>query len=250
MGVDCALFERLVELASRPDMGPGRGLMLGRQGFHHQPRWRRRYRLALARAGIEGDAAAMAGTDGFAEPIFARVGLGEMEAMDVSPYEGAGHVHDLNEPVGEHLHGAFDFIFDGGTIEHVFNVPMALENVFRMLKPGGVFASANGMNGWLFHGLYQFNPEFVWSYWKRACGCEVMRCAAVPATPSEAPIELPDVAESGRRLRLSRPFPSGRVYLYYEMRKTAGAKLARAAWQSDYQARWRESAAEPAMMEA
>ena len=248
MGVDCALFERLLELGARADFAPGRGLMLGRQGFHFQGRYRRRYRLALARAGVAAEAEALAGPDGFAEPFFRAAGLGEMEAMDASAYEGAAHVHDLNEPVPAHLHEAFDFIFDGGTIEHVFDAPQALSNVFAMLKPGGVFASANGMNGWPFHGLYQFNPEFAWSYWKRAAGCEVLRVLAVPANPAEPPIPLPDAAETGRRLRLSRPFPEGRVYLYYEVRKGAGARPARAAWQSDYQARWREAA--PEMTEA
>ncbi|MEX2518611.1 MAG: hypothetical protein WD969_04685 [Paracoccaceae bacterium] len=126
MGVDYALFERLVEPASQPDIRPGRGLMPG-QGVHHQSRWRRRFRIALVNAGMDGEAAA---------------------------------------------------------------------------APGGF------------------------------------------------PIESPDVAKTGRRLRLSRPFPAGRVYLYFEMRKTASAKLARAAWRSDYKARWRKSAAEPAMMEA
>ncbi len=43
MGIDCVLFQRLVELAARGDVRKGRGLMLGRQGFHHQARFKRGY---------------------------------------------------------------------------------------------------------------------------------------------------------------------------------------------------------------
>jgi SAM-dependent methyltransferase len=180
--------------------------------------------------------------DGYSETFFSKIGLGAMESMDYSDYESATITHDLNEPVPEELHNQFDFIFDGGTIEHVFNVPVAVENVFNMLKTGGVFASANGLNGWRFHGIYQFNPEFVWSFWKRTCDCEVLTCSAVSENPRIAPIDLPDVSETGRRLRIA-DFPDGRVYLYYEVRKAEGSSVRRTALQSDYQARWSRAAA-------
>lgn len=249
MGVDCASFQRLVELAARPDWVAGRGLMLGRQVFRVQRGRQRLYRRWLSMYAGGGDVEALRNEDQFSENFFRGVGLGEMEAMDFSDYEGATHVHDLNQPVPEEMHGQFDFIFDGGTIEHVFDAPQALRNVFHMLKDGGVFASANGLNGWLFHGMYQFNPEMVYAFWKQMAGCEVLRCLAMPEDPFLRPIPLPDVSAGGRRLRVPN-FPGGRVYLYYEVRKTPGAALEGRALQSDYQARWDRSQAQPDLLEA
>ena len=50
-----------------------------------------------------------------------------------------------NQLPPKRLEKKFELIFDGGTIEHVFNVPNALETVFRMLKTRRWrFISANG----------------------------------------------------------------------------------------------------------
>ncbi len=245
MGIDATLFAELCGLAARfrPE---GRSLMLGRQRFAIEAPYAKSYEAALRAAGIRKRRFDLLQDDGFAEALFAGLGLGAVETMDMTAAEmpdgtpeGQGaHVQDLNEPVPGALHGAFDLIFDGGTIEHVFDTRAALENVFAMLAPGGRFVSANGMNGWAGHGMYQFSPELVWSFWKRRAGCEVVRCAGLRKIPGAEPLDFPDPAEAGRRLRLKGRMPEGRVYLYYEVRKPAGARLAGAVQQSDYAARW------------
>ena len=178
--------------------------------------------------------------DGYSETLMAQLGFGDMEAMDFSDYEGASIIHDLNNPVPKSLHKKFDLIFDGGTIEHVFNVPMALENVFRMLRPGGRFISANGFNGWPAHGIYQFNPELVWTYWVRNCGCTVHACKGIQKKPrgGNYHLDFRDPAETGKRLRLKGRVPAGRMYLYYEVERTPEAKLRNVVLQSDYETKW------------
>ncbi|MEM9434543.1 MAG: methyltransferase domain-containing protein [Pseudomonadota bacterium] len=237
MGVDCTLFCQLVALSTR--FSPkGRSLMLGRQNFKVQPRFRKHYLRSLRTAGFDEDLDSFVQEDGFSETLFDRLGFGKIETMDFASYEGPSIEQDLNLPVPEDLHGQFDFIFDGGTIEHVFNVPQALENINLMLKPEGRFVSANGMNGWVGHGMYQFNPELVWTFWKRRCQCVVEACKALPKNPDVAPaLDLPDAAERGVRLHLRDRFPEGQVYLYYEIEKTA-AKARGGVLQSDYQRRW------------
>lgn len=241
MGVDCTLFQQLVDLSTR-FRPSGRSLMLGRQAFKIEPPFAKSYEKALRRAGIEEKRFHFLQEDGYAETLFRNLGLGEMETMDYAPYEGPVIQQDLNEPVPAKLHGKFDFIFDGGTIEHVFNVPQALENVFKMLKPGGRFVSANGMNGWVGHGMYQFSPELVWTFWKRKCQCVVHICAGIHKIPGTAkPLNFPDAAETGRRLRLKGMIPEGRVYLYYEIEKTSEKIRAGSALQSDYQVKWADA---------
>jgi SAM-dependent methyltransferase len=246
LGIDLVLFQRLARLGPRLQKRPSRGLMLGRQRLIYRGKGDRYFNRALAEAGrADLRVRDILAEDGYAEPALEALGFGRVEALDYTPAEGAEHICDLNAPVGRTLREQFDFIFDGGTIEHVFNVPMALQNVFDMLKPGGVFVSANGLNGWWGHGLYQLSADLAWSFWKRSAGCEMMTCEAVPALPKFRAITLPDPADSGRRLRsLGTKLPSSRVYLYYEVRKAEGAHLAGPAYQSDYVAKWSESAQE------
>jgi len=238
VGVDCTLFKQLAELSTRFKV-KGRALMLGRQTFKIEPQFKMQYEAALKAAGIDRSRFSYLQDDGFSEKLFGDLGLGEIETLDISDFEGATILQDLNRPVPKKLHGKFDFIFDGGTIEHVFNTPMALTNMFNMLRVGGRFVSANGMNGWVGHGMYQFNPELVWTFWRRSCNCTVHSCIGLPKIPGGAdPLIFPDPAEKGKRLRLKGKVPAGRVYLYYEVEKTRDSSLSSLTFQSDYVAKW------------
>jgi SAM-dependent methyltransferase len=239
MGVSYVLFDKLAELSTR-FTPKGRTLMLGRQGFQIQTRYKDLYDHTLNQHRLDGTRFDFLHEDGFAETLMQRLGFGKIETMDFSPYEGATVIHDLNTLPARELEGQFDFIFDGGTIEHVFNVPNALEGIYRMLKPGGRFVSANGFSGWHNHGMYQFTPELVWTFWSRACNCRVVECCALPALPNPnfSPISFADPAETGHRLRLRGKIGPGRTYLYYEVEKTKEAHLPDFALQSDYETKW------------
>ena len=240
MGVDYVLFERLAELSTR-FQPRGRTLMLGRHTFNIESQFAKLYEKALRKYGLEGKRFGYLQEDGYCETLMRKLGFGEMEAMDFSDYEGATILHDLNKPVPEALENQFDFIFDGGTIEHVFNVPMALENVFRMLKPGGRFVSANGMNGFNGHGLYQFSPDLVWTFWRRTVNCEVHDCRGITKAPVEGKeyhLTFQDPAELGHRLRLKGRVPPTRFYLYYEVERREDSVMADTTLQSDYETKW------------
>ena len=115
--------------------------------------------------------------------VFARaLGAKKVSSMDVSDYEEADVVHNLNSPVGTELHDRFDLVIDGGTLEHVFNVPVAIGNCMKMVKPGGhvvVFTNINNMVG---HGFYQFSPELFFRIFSRENGFETTRMIAVEDT--------------------------------------------------------------------
>jgi SAM-dependent methyltransferase len=239
VGVGYVLFERLCALSAR-FRPQGRTLMLGRHKFSIQGQLVKRYDAALKTHGHEGRRFDYLQENGYCEKLMQKLGFGQIETLDFSDYEGASIIHDLNMPIPDALDQQFDFIFDGGTIEHVFNVPQALESVFRMLKPGGRFVSANWMNGWVGHGIYQFNPELVWSFWGRAAGCKVHECLGVKKFPdqTDAHLSFRDPAATGKRLRLKERVPEGRVYLYYEVERLATSTLRHITLQSDYETKW------------
>ncbi len=95
----------------------------------------------------------------FADPVLRALGATDVEAMDVADYEGATRLHDLNALVPEAWHEQFDLVLDGGTLEHIFDFPMALKNCMQMIKPGGRFVAVTVPNNWCGHGFYQFSPE-------------------------------------------------------------------------------------------
>lgn len=96
----------------------------------------------------------------WSEPLFQRLGATNIESLDYSNYEGAALIHDMNAPWPD---GApprqYDLVYDGGTLEHVFNLPQALLNAMQLVKVGGYFIGASPCDGWLGHGFHQLQPE-------------------------------------------------------------------------------------------
>jgi len=97
---------------------------------------------------------------------FLRMGFSSVDSIDVSAYENCTHIVDLNsEHLPPILKGRFDLIYDGGTLEHVFDVRMSFRNIFEMLCEGGVAIHFLPMNGWVDHGFYQFSPTLLTDYY-------------------------------------------------------------------------------------
>lgn len=114
-----------------------------------------------------------------AEGFFRWLGFEEYLALDVSAYEGAQIVHDLNDPDPpvEH-HGTADLIYDGGTLEHVFHLPHAFACIHRLLAVDGIVCHHNPSNGYLDHGFYQMCPTLYHDYY-RTNGYSVVTAALV-----------------------------------------------------------------------
>lgn len=95
----------------------------------------------------------------YAEPLFMYLGADTVDSIDYSDYEGATIVSDLNLPIQDHLKNKYSLVFDGGTIEHVFNFPVAIKNCMLALKVGGHYIGVSPSNNLMGHGFYQFSPE-------------------------------------------------------------------------------------------
>jgi len=95
----------------------------------------------------------------YVEPLLRYLGAGEVDSLDASAYEGATIIHDMNRPVDEAFWSRYSVVVDGGTLEHIFDLPTAFQNCMNLLKMGGHFVSIGPANNWLGHGMYQFSPE-------------------------------------------------------------------------------------------
>ena len=106
------------------------------------------------------------------EIMFRKLGFGEVDSLDYSDYEGATFIHDMNKQIK--IKKTYDYIYDGGTIEHVFNTGQFLENVIDLLEVGGVFCSVTCNNNFSGHGFYQFSPEFFLSCFTKNYGMSLL----------------------------------------------------------------------------
>lgn len=97
--------------------------------------------------------------------FFRSLGFDRVTSCDISDYEGADRILDLNRTLPEDLEGQFDAIFDSGTLQHIFHLPNALRNMHRALRVGGrmIFAHAPSHNH-VDHGFYMFSPTLFADY--------------------------------------------------------------------------------------
>jgi hypothetical protein len=96
--------------------------------------------------------------------LFGLMGL-EMQAMDVSDYEGAEVLHDLNVPLPEELRGKFRTVIDGGTFEHVFDIRTAFANIVDLVEPGGRVMHLSPCNNYVNHGFWQLSPRVFYDFY-------------------------------------------------------------------------------------
>lgn len=93
-------------------------------------------------------------------------GLKEVHAVDYSEIDGADIIFDLNTDLTDELKNKFDYIIDGGTLEHVFDVARAMKNISEMLCVGGTVIHLLPLGGYVDHGFYSFSPTFFLDFYK------------------------------------------------------------------------------------
>lgn len=175
-----------------------RGLILGRQKIHMPQARMARFLALMLRQGRTLTAEQITQPDGFSEALFAALGYPPMEAMDFTAKEGARHIHDLNRPCPEALHGQFDLVIDGGTTEHIFHIGTALDTCDALLAPGGVMMSYVAADGMFGHGFFQTGPDVPWRYWHAARGYQMLEVSLAPRRSPGTLIEVPDPTGKAR----------------------------------------------------
>ena len=160
MGIDVYVMKFLGHV--REEHGPfGRTFLLGRQGIHLPARHKPIANEIVRSHRIGGSFAEIGGEELYAERLFQALGATEIVSGDASAFEGATFIHDFNKSLPHEISSRdqYDTVFDGGSLEHIFNVPVAFANLMKLTRVGGRILSINGANNMLGHGLYQFSPD-------------------------------------------------------------------------------------------
>jgi len=181
------------------------------------------------------------GTPGYAESLLAYLGAERHESIDVSAYEGATLIHDMNTTLSPSLRDRFSCLIDGGTLEHVFNVAAAFTNCMQMVKVGGHFLSMTPCNNFMGHGFYQFSPELFWSLLCEKNGFVIEKMYIFEWRPLATWYMVANPAALGKRVTLRN---SRETQLLICARKIASLSFADSAvtpQQSDYKSIWDNS---------
>lgn len=232
MGLDINAVRFLID-ARRRGVEFGEVLTLGRQDLNVFPA---KMAQVLEANGFTAAAFKTADRVLFAEPCFRSLGAKNVSSLDASGFEGANFVHDLNQPASGELKERFDVVYDGGTLEHVFNFPTALRNCMEMVKPGGHLFIHTGTNNWCGHGFYQFSPELFFRTLSPENGFAMERMILHCVGPYGRWYEVADPNAIRARVELVTFAP---VMLLIHARRVKSVPIfATAPQQSDYTPRW------------
>lgn len=230
MGLTGKSCEFLFHLRKRYDITWDRMLTLGRQQMFVSPD---EVQAMAARFGVpyRPGGTWKTGT-GYCEPFLQGLGSKRVDSMDASDYEEATIIHDLNVPVPSALHGRFECILDGGTIEHVFHFPNAIRSCMDMLAPGGHYVAITPADNQMGHGFYQFSPELYFRIFSGENGFEV--CTMLLQAGEEW-LGVADPRVVGHRGTVGSSTP---VMLCLLARKVHQAETFQVPQQSDYMDAW------------
>ena len=161
-----------------------------------------------------------------------------IDLIDASDYEQATIMADMNYPIPNDIHNSYDIVFDGGSLEHVFNVEQALRNVMSLPKIGGNVIIHTMANNCLGHGFYQFSPELFYRVFSPENGYRIERMVVHPNYAFAHWYDVPDPAEVRGRIELTNDFDV--IMMFIHARRLEIVPIfEKPPQQSDYAAAWK-----------
>jgi hypothetical protein len=180
--------------------------------------------------------------DGYSEKFLQCLGARDIVSIDASSYEKASLIHDMNRPIGDELKRNFSVVIDGGTLEHVFNFPVAIQNCMEMLEVGGHFFTITMANNFMGHGFYQFSPELFYRIFSPENGFRMHRAVMFESRIGKPRwYEAADPRQVGERVELINGRPT---YLLVHAERVADVPIFTSPpQQTDYSALWQQGVA-------
>ena len=145
-----------------------RTLSVGRASICMRDSDIREFLVAFGRPDLANDTQQLTQSKYFEEILSAVFGAKELDSIDASGYEGASIIHSLNEPLKSDKR--FTAIMDFGCLEHVFNFPVAINNLINLCEVNGHILHYLPANNCCGHGFYQFSPELFFSLYTEKRG--------------------------------------------------------------------------------
>ncbi len=178
----------------------------------------------------------------YAEKILQYLGAKKVDSFDFSDYEQATFTHDFNAPLPEQYKNQYTLVIDGGSLEHIFNFPVAIRNCMEMIQQNGHFISITPSNNNFGHGFYQFSPELFYRVLHPNNGFKVNQMYYYDDKFASSWMSVIDPDVVRKRVTLINDKPVMLILLAQRMElKTLFTQTPQ---QSDYQAAWEENKVE------
>lgn len=175
-------------------------------------------------------------SDDYSDGFIKAIGVQVLHILDISDYENATIIHDLNVPIPDSLRNQFSLVVDIGTSEHVYNVTQSLENLRNLCMPQGHVLVVSPANNWLGHGFYQFSPELFFRAFDTEFGFQVQSLYLIKKRMfRESWYALTDPKNLGRRGTI---ITNKRCYIAVIASKSASTIAGVTPQQSDYISAW------------
>jgi hypothetical protein len=177
------------------------------------------------------------GKDRFSELMFEKLGAIQVDSLDASSFEGATIIHDLNQPLPLALAGNFSLVFDGGTLEHIFDFPKAIQSCMELLEIGGHFLMTSPANNLMGHGFYQFSPDLFYRIFSQSNGFQLKGLFLVPTFGAGHWFKVRDPAIVAARVGHNAALEAQSLFVIAE-RTSLSSLFTQIPQQSDYAAEW------------
>jgi hypothetical protein len=125
--------------------------------------------------------------------------IGKVDSVDNATYEGASIIQDMNLPLPSSIQSSYDTVIDFGCLEHIYNIPQALNNCSLFCKAGGQILHSLPANNCCGHGFWQFSPELFFSLYSNQNGYQ------------DTEVFLVDVSKTGKWFKVNQPNNGKRV---------------------------------------
>lgn len=209
---------------------------LGRQSIHIKPehamRIFKRFKMAMSPS-----ITVNIFNSTYAESLFEHLGAKSVDSLDASSYQGANIIHDLNTPILESMKSLYSMVIDCGTLEHIFNFPVAVSNLIEMTALGGHILSVVPANNFCGHGFYQFSPELFFRAFSVENGCEIRSLFLAASALGHSWHEVTDPHVIHERVTLQNHVPTNLIML--AVRRNLKEQEQYMPQQSDYKfVRW------------
>lgn len=173
--------------------------------------------------------------DKYFEPFLQLLGAKITHSLDASGYEGATIIHDMNLPLSAQYKGKYTLVVDGGSLEHIFNFPVAIKNCMDLIEEKGYYIGITPTNNFFGHGFYQFSPELYYRVFSESNGFKMIKMYFyIDQKNGKTPVfEILDPNSVSQRITLQNSQPS---YLFVIAQKVEDREIFKEIpQQSDYQ---------------
>jgi len=101
------------------------------------------------------------------ESMFEAIGIKKKNYFDVDKFnfDRPKILHDLQKPITKKIKTKFDFIIDGGTLEHIFDIANVMKNLVKITAVGGRILHIIPCHNYVNHGFYSFSPTFIYDFY-------------------------------------------------------------------------------------